>query len=163
MCTAHNYKWQNGKECKGKTIYAQCALAQRVRQNFWAEGRLTSSPPPPSLHPLAQPQTTPIGLGIGRVGGCARGCRGGREGELVNLQYGKTSFSATMLIWDEDDICAVVFHSVIYNSVVHCIVWSDFLREKIGHLLSVPNCCRIPISGFKVADFWGARPKQICL
>ena len=38
-----------GKECKGKTIYAQCALAWRVRQNLLADGKLTSSPhlPPP--------------------------------------------------------------------------------------------------------------------
>ena len=44
---AQNYKWQNGKDCNGKTIYEQSALAQRVRQNFLAEGRFTSSPPPP--------------------------------------------------------------------------------------------------------------------
>ena len=54
-----NYKLQNGKECKGKTIYAQSAVAQRVRQNFLADGRLTNSPPPPphTLHPLAHPCT----------------------------------------------------------------------------------------------------------
>ena len=44
---SQNYKWQNGKDCKGKTMYEQSALARRVRQNFLAEGRLTSSPPLP--------------------------------------------------------------------------------------------------------------------
>ena len=29
---SQNYKWQNGKECKGKTIYAQSALEWRVRK-----------------------------------------------------------------------------------------------------------------------------------
>ena len=42
---------------------------------------------------------------------------GGRGGELVNLPYAKTSFSAAMLLRDEDDICTVVFYSAISNSV----------------------------------------------
>ena len=42
-----NDKCQNGKECKGKTIYAQSTLARRVRQNVLADRRLTSSPPLP--------------------------------------------------------------------------------------------------------------------
>ena len=39
------------KPFKGKTIYAQSALARRVRQNFLGNGRLMSSapfPPPPT-------------------------------------------------------------------------------------------------------------------
>ena len=42
-----NYKWQNGKDCKGKTMYPQSSLAQRVRQNFLVEGRLAILPSPP--------------------------------------------------------------------------------------------------------------------
>ena len=45
MDKPQNYKWQNGKDFKGKTIYAQSALARRVRQNFLADWRLTSSHP----------------------------------------------------------------------------------------------------------------------
>ena len=45
MDKLQNYKWQNGKDFKGKTIYAQSALARRVRQNFLADWRLTSSHP----------------------------------------------------------------------------------------------------------------------
>ena len=48
------------KMCKGKTIFfAQCALAQRVRQNFLAEGRLTSSPPLPPPTPSGAPTDDP--------------------------------------------------------------------------------------------------------
>ena len=46
-----NYKWQNGKAIQGKTIYVQSASAQRVRQNFLGNGRLTSSAPLPPPTP----------------------------------------------------------------------------------------------------------------
>ena len=59
----------------------QSLLAQRMRKNFLADGRLTRSaslqPPPPT--PSGTPQTAPISIGIvymysiGVVGGCARG------------------------------------------------------------------------------------------
>ena len=44
---------------------------------------------------------------------------GGSGGELVNLPSAKTFFSAAMLLCDEDDICTIVFHSVIFNSVIN--------------------------------------------
>ena len=52
-------------------MYAQSALARRVRQNFLWNGSLTSSAPlpHPPPHPLAHPQTAPIGIGIGYKGG----------------------------------------------------------------------------------------------
>ena len=57
-------KMTEWKNFKGKTIYAQSALARRVCQS------LTSSAPfPPPPHPLAHPQTAPIGMGIGYWGG----------------------------------------------------------------------------------------------
>ena len=38
---------------------------------------------------------------------------------LHKLPSAKTIFfCAAMLLWDEDDICTAVFHSVIYNSVI---------------------------------------------
>ena len=42
---------------------------------------------------------------------------GGRGGELINLPTAKKFFIAAVLLWDEDDMCTVVFYSVIYNSV----------------------------------------------
>ena len=42
---------------------------------------------------------------------------GGSGGDLVNLPNAKTFFSAAMPLCDENDICTVVFHSVIFNSV----------------------------------------------
>ena len=66
---SQNYKWQNGKECKGKTTYAQSALARRVRQNFLVDGSYSPLPSPPHNNNLAHPQTAPIGTGIGYRGG----------------------------------------------------------------------------------------------
>ena len=42
---------------------------------------------------------------------------GGRGGQLVILPSAKKFSIAAMLLGDEDDICTVLFHSVIYNSV----------------------------------------------
>ena len=37
-----------------------------------------------------------------------------------------------MLLWDEDDICAVVFYSVIYISVASALGWNAYLyAEKV--------------------------------
>ena len=36
-------------------------------------------------------------------------------GERVNLPSAKKFFIAAMLFWDEDDICTLIFHSVIFN------------------------------------------------
>ena len=73
---------------------------------------------------LAHPPTTPIPhtrtWGIGVIGGCTRGCGGGgkeRSESGVNHPSAKKFFIAAMLLWDEDDVGFILFHSVIYNSV----------------------------------------------
>ena len=61
----------------------------------WLIDELCTPSPPP--HPLAHPQTAPIGIGM--VGGCKRGCVvRGSGGELVNLPSANTFFSAAMLL-----------------------------------------------------------------
>ena len=72
-------------------------------------------PGPPSDHPHSSRRV----WGIGVVGGCARGCRGGGGGEesVVNLPSAKKFFIAAMLLRDEDEKGTVLFHSVIFNSV----------------------------------------------
>ena len=75
---------------------------RRVRQNFLAKGRLTSSPPLPS-------PPTPSGAPTDRPNryrervyewsvGAPEGVGRGWGGELANLPYANTSFSAAMLL-----------------------------------------------------------------
>ena len=47
-------------------------------------------------------------------------------GELVNLPYAKTYFSAAMLLGDEDEYGTLLFHSVIFNSVAYPLGRLDF-------------------------------------
>ena len=57
--------------------------------------------PSPSLHPLAHPQTTPLGIGIGYGGGRWVGAPeggGGGEESRVNLPSAKKFFIAAMLL-----------------------------------------------------------------
>ena len=121
----HNYKWQNGKECKGKTNYAQSALARLVRQNFLAGGRLTSSPPPPPPPSRSGTlPTTPIPypyIPIGAVCGWSQSVwgRGEREqsSSISRFLGNSGALSALKQIVHILSSLERLFHSVISNSV----------------------------------------------
>ena len=61
------------------------------------------------------PQTTyvPHVWGMGVVGGCARAVPAGPPPPWL---HSYTFFIAAILLWENDDVCIVLFYSVIYNS-----------------------------------------------
>ena len=107
------------------------------------------------------------------VGGCEKGCvvGGGSGGELINLPSAKTVFSAAMLLWDEDDISSVVFHSVIFNSVTKSMacLWrfpADVSLNLHFFWMAVFNRLQssLPASKeFCVSDFWDQKLKILIL
>ena len=56
----------------------------------------------------------------------------GGEESGVNLPSAKKFFIAAMLLFDEDDVGFILFHSVIYNSVLQPLI-------AINNLFPPPN------------------------
>ena len=76
---SQNYRWQNRKEYKGKTNWAQSALARLL----WLLYRLGSTHSP---HMYPTPGRA-CWLGMGAVGGCARAEPSARHINMLHVQY----------------------------------------------------------------------------
>ena len=97
--------------------------------DWWA---LLHSPPPHTLFRTHRPPPYPIPVPIGAVCGGARGCGGG-EGEQsssISCFLGNSgALSALKQIVHKSSSLYILFHSVIFNSVVLTFFWDHMVLE----------------------------------